>query len=37
MRWQIYLPESQAWVTCTRPRAVAWMLGGVLVRGDGYQ
>ena len=32
MTWQLYLPESQDWLTCTLDRALAWILGGGLVR-----
>ena len=34
MTWQLYLPESRAWLTCTLDRAVAWILSGGQVRCD---
>ncbi len=36
MRWRIYLPENDVWVTCTLTRAIAWIEGGGIARGDDY-
>ncbi len=32
MKWEFYLPAPDVWVTCKVDRAIAWMLGGGLVR-----
>ena len=32
MTWQLYLPESKAWVACTLARAIMWVGSGGLVR-----